>query len=63
MSGPVPWYHMQNPNACPCRYCEERTPTCHGVCPKYKEWQEIRPKVEHVIVDIDESNRQRRRSK
>ena len=25
---------------CPCRGCENRTITCHGVCQEYKSWQE-----------------------
>lgn len=23
----------------PCRYCEERTPECHGTCQKYTRWR------------------------
>ena len=25
----------------PCKDCERRTLTCHGVCQEYKEWREI----------------------
>lgn len=24
---------------CPCKGCENRTITCHGVCRKYEEWK------------------------
>ena len=24
----------------PCQYCKDRTPECHGICVKYKEWRE-----------------------
>ena len=23
---------------CPCRYCENRTPECHGKCKRYRIW-------------------------
>ena len=38
------WTFSYQSNTCPCRYCEERTVDCHGKCPKYKEWQENKPK-------------------
>ena len=25
---------------CPCRYCNKRTPDCHGKCEEYKEWDQ-----------------------
>ena len=24
---------------CPCKGCEDRTITCHGVCKRYQEWK------------------------
>lgn len=33
-----------DPNKHPCRYCKRRSPTCHGECEDYKEWNENRPK-------------------
>ena len=27
------------PNKCPCKDCENRTITCHGVCKKYQDWK------------------------
>jgi len=26
-------------SGCPCKDCEHRTMTCHGVCTKYSEWK------------------------
>ena len=25
---------------CPCRGCEDRTMTCHGVCQRYQDWKQ-----------------------
>lgn len=27
---------------CPCWYCEERNPNCHGTCEKYKNYVKAR---------------------
>lgn len=27
---------------CPCWYCEERSPNCHGTCEKYKKYSKAR---------------------
>ena len=55
--GNVPWSFYFNTNMCPCKDCKDRHATCHGSCEKYKEWQENRPKVQHVLVDLDGRNR------
>ena len=34
---------MLKNNDCPCtKDCPDRSPTCHGTCPKYKAWVEKR---------------------
>lgn len=32
---------------CPCKGCEDRTITCHGVCKRYQEWKK----------NLDETNK------
>ena len=32
-------------NDCPCRGCNTRTPTCHGICPQYKKWVKINERL------------------
>ena len=56
----VPWSFYYNPTDCPCKNCKDRHVTCHSECEKYKHWQETRPKVRQVLVDLEEKNRQRR---
>lgn len=33
-----------DPNKHPCRYCKRRSPTCHGECEDYINWNENRPR-------------------
>lgn len=32
-------------NSCPCRGCEDRDETCHGICERYKTWRDEREKA------------------
>ena len=34
-------------NNCPCKDCDRRTVTCHGVCKAYKEWQVLNDAINH----------------
>ena len=42
---------------CPCRYCEERSPTCHGKCIKYKTWKKENEALNKKINQVRTSER------
>lgn len=40
----------------PCIDCKTRTPTCHGVCPSYKEWRIKWEKQAKIIKKRENAN-------
>jgi hypothetical protein len=34
---------------CPCKDCEDRTVTCHGVCGRYQEWKKTETEKKEEI--------------
>lgn len=34
---------------CPCKTCQCRTPTCHGICTRYKKWSVEQKKMAQQI--------------
>lgn len=42
---------------CPCRWCNDRTPNCHGVCDKYKEWDQLNKEAREKRSKILNQNR------
>ena len=35
---------------CPCKGCQDRTITCHGVCQKYQDWKQEREEIKKRIL-------------
>lgn len=57
---------------CPCRYCNQRTPDCHGVCEKYIQWNQKNAEYREIknnkvnqdrIIDEDLIRKRLRRKK
>lgn len=42
---------------CPCKGCEDRTITCHGVCKRYQEWKAWIEERNRKMV-LDRTNRE-----
>ena len=36
--------------SCPCKGCQDRTITCHGVCQKYQSWRQNRGDVNNWLI-------------
>lgn len=48
-------------DVCPCKDCDTRTITCHGVCKEYKDWKESGIEIEKIpFFEIRKSRRKRK---
>ena len=43
---------MPMKNVCPCKGCEDRTVTCHGVCKRYKDWKAAEEELRLERLDV-----------
>lgn len=45
----------------PCKGCDKRTVTCHGICKKYIEWKNSGIEIEKIpFFEIRKSRRKRK---